>query len=207
MRPLINDARFNRLLTRSALLPLLLMAALSVILIWQIVSLLRVAAWVEHTDVIIAQANLSQKLLLDMETGKRGYLLSGDPTYLQPYRSGEAQMDGALARLDALVRNSLVQRRRVSDIQSLRAQWGTDARAEIGRVALGRGVSLPSAQDNHGKQLMDSMRAQFGAFIVEEEDLRAVRVEAARGRANAAIGIALLAALAGGSLLGLSARL
>ena len=206
MRPLINEARFNRLLTRSALLPLLLMAALSVVLIWQIVSLLRMAAWVEHTDVIIAQANLSQKLLLDMETGKRGYLLSGDPTYLQPYRSGEAQMDGALARLDTLVRDNLVQRRRVSDIQSLRAQWATDARAEIGRVVPGRGVSLPSAQDNHGKQLMDSMRAQFGAFIVEEEDLRAVRVEAARGRANAAIGIALLAALAGGSLLGLSAR-
>jgi len=206
MRPLINEARFNRLLTRSALLPLLLMAALAVVLIWQVVSLLRVAAWVEHTDIVVAQANLSQKLLLDMETGKRGYLLSGAPNYLQPYRSGEAQVDGALARLGTLTGDNPVQRGRVAEIQSLRTQWGADARAEIGRVTPGRGVSLPFTQDNRGKQLMDAMRVQFGAFITEEEDLRAARVEAARGRANAAIGIALLAALAGGGLLGLSAR-
>ena len=41
MRPLINEARFNRLLTRAALLPLLLMAALSGLLIWQVSPLLR----------------------------------------------------------------------------------------------------------------------------------------------------------------------
>ena len=50
MRPLINEARFNRLLTRAALLPLLLMALLSALLIWQIVILLHVFEWVEHTD-------------------------------------------------------------------------------------------------------------------------------------------------------------
>jgi len=83
---------------------------------------------------------------------------------------------------------------------------GADARAGIGQVAPGRGVSLPFTQDNRGKQLMDAMRAQFGAFITQEEDLRAVRFEAARRSANTAIGIALLAALAGGGLLGLSAR-
>ena len=49
-RPTINEARFNRLLTRAALLPLLLMAVLSGLLIWQIADMLRVFAWVEHTD-------------------------------------------------------------------------------------------------------------------------------------------------------------
>ena len=206
MRPLINEARFNRLLTRSALLPLLLMAALSAVLIWQVLSLLRVAVWVEHTDIVVAQANLSQKLLLDMETGKRGYLLSGDPKFLQPYRSGEAQVDGALAHLSTLVRDSPIQRRRVGEIQSLRTQWGADARTGIDQVAPSRGVRLAFTPDNRGKQLMDAMRAQFGAFITQEEGLRAVRFEAARRSANTAIGIALLAVLAGGGMLGLSAR-
>ena len=101
MRSLISETRFNRLLIRAALLPLLLMAVLSAVLIWQIVSLLRVFAWVEQTDRTIAQANLSEKLMLDMETGKRGYLLSGDPHYLEPYRNGVAQIGPALDNLDA----------------------------------------------------------------------------------------------------------
>jgi len=206
MRPLINEARFNRLLTRSALLPLLLMAALSALLIWQIVSLLRVFAWVEHTDAVVAQANLAQKLLLDMETGKRGYLLSGDPRYLQPYRSGEAQVDPALDRLGALSHDNPVQRQRVSDLRTLRERWDADARIGIAQAGPGRDVKLSSTQDNSGKQLMDAMRARFSAFIAQEEDLRRVRSEATRQKARAALVSALLAALIGGGLLALMAR-
>ena len=206
MRPLINETRFNRLLTRSALLPLLLMAALSGLLIWQIASLLHVFAWVEHSDAVVSQANLTQKLLLDMETGKRGYLLSGDPRYLQPYQNGEAQVDPALERLGTLTRDNPAQQERVSELQTLRGRWDANARTEIAQVRPGRGVRLPSAGDNRGKQLMDAMRAQFTAFIAEEEELRSARSQAARQRARAAIAGALLAALVGGGLLALSAR-
>ena len=206
MRPLINEARFNRLLTRAALLPLLLMAVLSAILIWQIVSLLRVFAWVEHTDSVIAQANLSQKLILDMETGKRGYLLSGDPRYLQPYRSGDARIGPALDRLGALAQDNPSQRERIAVLRTQREQWGADARVAILGGRPGTGPGLPPAQDNRGKQLMDAMRAQFTGFITEEEQLRSERAEAARRRARIAIGTAILAALVGGGLLGLSAR-
>ena len=92
--PLISEVRFNRLLSRAAVLPLLLMAALSGLLIWQIVNLLHVFEWVGHTDTVISEANVTQKLLLDMETGKRGYLLTGKVEYLQPYQS--AGIAGAL---------------------------------------------------------------------------------------------------------------
>ncbi|MDQ2799574.1 MAG: PAS domain S-box protein, partial [Armatimonadota bacterium] len=206
MRPLINEARFNRLLTRAALLPLLLMAVLSVILIWQIVSLLRVFAWVEHTDSVIAQANLSQKLMLDMETGKRGYLLSGDPQYLQPYRSGDAQIGPALDRLGTLSQDNPAQRQRLGILRALQAQWSVDSRIAISGARPIAGPGLPRAQDNHGKRLMDDMRQQFTAFVGEEEQLRGARSETARRRAGIAIATAILAALIGGGLLAFSSR-
>ena len=206
MRPLINEVRFNRLLTRAALLPLLLMALLSALLIWQIVTLLHVFEWVEHTDQVIAQANLSQKLMLDMETGKRGYLLSGDPRYLEPYRSGQAQIAPALDRLARLTQDNSSQQQRVKDLETLRRRWSADAGAAIARRQRLAAVRLPSAENNQGKQLMDAARTQFTALIEEEEDLRRVRREDARGSARTAIGTALLAALIGGGLLALSAR-
>ncbi len=206
MRSLISEARFNRLLIRAALLPLLLMVTLSAVLIWQIVSLLHVFAWVERTDKTLSQANLSEKLMLDMETGKRGYLLSGDPRYLEPYQNGEAKVGLALDSLEALSGDNPIQGRRIGEIRTLRAQWDVDAGQAIAAVKPGFGSRLPFAQDNRGKQVMDAMRQQFADFITEEESLRQTRSEAARQGARVAIVTALLAALGGGILLAVSAR-
>jgi CHASE3 domain sensor protein len=49
------------------------------------------------------QAGISdvQRDLTDMETGQRGYLLTGDPAYLQPYTTAKARIGGDLADLRA----------------------------------------------------------------------------------------------------------
>ena len=206
MLSLINEARFNRLLARSALLPLLLMGVLSMLLTWQIANLLHVFSWVEHTDAAIAQANLSQKLLLDMETGKRGYLLTNELRFLEPYLSGEEQIDPALSRLKSLTQDNPEQTDRVTQISSMRREWDADARLEIERRKTGRKASFSATGDNRGKQLMDAMRVQFSSFISKEESLRSARSQTARVSAKVAIASALLAALFGGGLLAFSAR-
>ncbi len=206
MRPIISEARFNRLLTRAALLPLGLMALLSGLLLWQITNLLRVFAWVDRTDKIIAQANASQKLLLDMETGKRGYLLTSDPTYLQPYTHGDALIDPALTALAASVQDSSAQARRVQQIQTLRVQWGRDARAKIASVTPQRPFVRGTDLTPQGKTLMDAMRVQFNDFISTEDAMRVNRSTVARQTARNVILTALLAALAGGGLLALLSR-
>ena len=206
MRPIISETRFNRLLTRAALLPLGLMALLSVLLLWQITNLLHVFAWVDTTDKIIAQANVSQKLLLDMETGKRGYLLTSNPDYLEPYTNGDARIDPALTALAASVQDSPAQARRVQTIQALRGRWGEDARAKIAAVTPGTPFVRQKSGLPLGKTLMDEMRGQFDGFIATEDAMRVHRSEAARRTAWQVITTALLAALAGGGLLALLSR-
>ena len=206
MRPLINEARFNRLLTRSALLPLLLMAVLSGLLIWQINHLLAVFEWEGHSDQVIAQTNLTQKLLLDRETGKRGYLLTGDPKFLQPYSAAGAEVGPALTELDGLVADTPAQRQRVAAIRMLSAQWDDDAQAVIAHAGVLSRTTLHHAPDDTGKRLMDAMRVQFDGLLTAEARARAVRSETTRRTAQGVIMTALAAALAGGLLLGLSAR-
>src|SRR3569832_1885712 len=73
----ISKTNFRHRLALALALPLVLMSLLAVILIGQISHLTSVMQWVEHTDQVIAQANYTQKLLVDMETGLRCYLVMG----------------------------------------------------------------------------------------------------------------------------------
>ncbi len=204
MRPLISEVRFNRLLSRAALLPLLLMAALSGLLIWQIVNLLHVFEWVGHTDEVISQANATQKLLLDMETGKRGYLLTGKPEYLQPYQSADVEVPAAFRRLAAGVASDPAQSKHVDSIQRIYKPWAAYSAAQI--QGFKPGLAFQQRYDGRGKLRMDQMRGEFTVLIAAEEHLRGERAAAARRTAFEVIWTALLAALLGGAFLALSSR-
>ncbi len=204
MRPLISERRFNRLLTRAAFLPLLLMALLSALLIGQIVTLLHAFEWVSHTDTVIAQANITQKLLLDMETGKRGYMLTRNRGYLAPYLDASGQVPAALDQLTTDLRGNDAQRQRVAVLQGLYTQWSGFSKTQIAQAKPGQ--MMKQNYDGTGKILMDRMRGQFTALIATEERLRAVREQDVHRTAYGVIGSALLAALVGGALLAFLSR-
>ena len=75
----VSQMTFRRLLTRSVVVPPALLGLLALVFLGQIVYLLSAAQWVDHTDRVIARANALLKLLVDGETGMRGYLVTGDP--------------------------------------------------------------------------------------------------------------------------------
>ena len=204
MRPLISELRFNRLLTRAAVLPLVLMATLSALLIWQVTHLLHVFEWVDHTDTVIAQANTAQKLMLDMETGKRGFMLSGDRKFLEPYTEAADQITPAMNTLAGMVSDNPAQFKRLAVLEGQRAQWDSDSEQEIYKVKV-TGPRL-GVRDYEGKRLMDKMRLQFADIIGTEEHLRAERSRAARQAAQRTILGALFAAIGGGIALGWLSR-
>lgn len=60
--------------------------------------LLSVIQWAEHTDRVINNANEAVKLTVDLETGMRGYLLSGDEKFLEPYETARPRVAVAVKR-------------------------------------------------------------------------------------------------------------
>src|SRR5690348_13935312 len=57
---------------------------------------------VSHTHAVEAQIAAVETALGDAETGQRGYLLTGDATYLAPYTAARASINAQVARLQAL---------------------------------------------------------------------------------------------------------
>ncbi len=72
---------------------------------------------VQTHDLIVAIGQL-QSEMQDAETGQRGYLLTGDERYLEPFEQAKVQIVSRLAALDSLVAQSPFQSRRLGDLKA-----------------------------------------------------------------------------------------
>src|SRR5467141_2431409 len=65
----------------------------------------RIAALTLESSMIQADISGVLKDLTDMETGQRGYLLTGDPAYLQPYTDAKGRIETGFVSLRAGLAN------------------------------------------------------------------------------------------------------
>jgi signal transduction histidine kinase/CHASE3 domain sensor protein len=144
---------------------------------------------VVHTLEVIGAANGAFADLVDMETSYRGFLLTGDDTFLQPYLDADREIDGELARLESLTPDSQPQIERWRSIQEQMAQWRHEA-TEPG-IALRRAVTAgTAAQDDltrfvaagEGRRRFTMMRSTFEQVLSAESSLLSERQADVNGR-------------------------
>ncbi|MFC5747635.1 sensor histidine kinase [Actinomadura rugatobispora] len=100
-----------------------------------------------------------QAALLDQETGVRGYVLTGDPSFLEPYRRGQRAERQAAGRLVALVREVPEAGADVRRINGLAAAWRTSyTEPVVDRVAERGPGSVDAATVRGGKAGFDRLR-------------------------------------------------
>ncbi|TXN46262.1 CHASE3 domain-containing protein [Methylobacterium sp. WL7] len=134
--------------------------------------------WSEHTyDVLNVNASLITTMV-DRETGLRGYLVTADPAFLAPYRSGTQAFDANLQRLRTLTSDNPAQQARIAEVETLAKRWQADiAEPEIGLMG------QPSTQAEArarvgagaGRALMDAIRAKGGEIEATERTLLTAR--------------------------------
>jgi CHASE3 domain sensor protein len=108
------------------------------------------------------QAKLSGVLkdLTDMETGQRGYLLTGDPGYLQPYTDAKTRIEMDFVDLRAGLSNRTQRERSLeSQLESLADSKQTEMEHSINLRQQGyRHRSFKLVDTNEGKDCMDEIR-------------------------------------------------
>ena len=102
--------------------------------------------------------------MLDQETGLRGYALTGEREFLEPYERGQQDFDRAVREAQAGRGAERATTRLVADLTATARQWQANARIAVDQVER-RGPRAISIDDTHTrKALMDRFRTEVAAL-------------------------------------------
>jgi signal transduction histidine kinase len=197
----------RRMVIASALLALLTSAAFAVLLL-AIRDQRSSAQLARHAQEVLAGADRVERLLVDIETGTRGYLLTGDNRFLQPAHAGEAGFAQASSELVDLTK-ILEQNETPGTLTAINVSGTARAiklkgeayirdyfRPLIAAAARGDPAARSVEQAELGKVMFDDIRSDFSTLEQAEQRVAAERDDRASENANKAT-IAAIAGLGG----------
>jgi PAS domain S-box-containing protein len=117
---------------------------------------------VDRADVVILHANRLIKLMVDEETGLRGFVLSRNPVFLQPLQAADQQIEPEFNILFSMVHRP-DQVARLHRLQDTHQQWEKKAYQEIHSDPFD--ASTTEQHMLQRKQDMDKLRAQMDEFL------------------------------------------
>ncbi|BAZ14765.1 multi-sensor hybrid histidine kinase [Calothrix sp. NIES-4071] len=95
----------------------------------------------------------------DAETGQRGYILTGQKAYLEPYQTAQVTIEQEIKELKGLVTNSRYQKKQIKTLEPLIKAKLAELKQTIElRQNQGFDAALQVIQTNQGKNLMDDIR-------------------------------------------------
>jgi methyl-accepting chemotaxis protein len=154
---------------------------------------------VTHTHAVLEDLAHVLSLMKDAETGQRGFLLTGDEAYLEPYTAALGGVSRTMDDLRTLTTDNQHQQTRIAEAAPLIDSKLTELRRTIElRRSQGLDAALRVVVTGEGKKSMDDLRRVIAAMDQEERDLlqqRNAAAEEGAQSAKATIAIGSLVAL------------
>src|SRR5262249_37992313 len=149
------------------LLPLTLLLLLAAVLLWEVGSLLQAQERARRSQETLTQVERVRQLFIDRETGVRGYLLTGDPVFLEPYHAAGQRLPQAVEELEQGLAGEPL---RETWLDELRERWRNWEDVATQQLALFRqeGEWLALVRSGEGKYRMDAIRATLDSIVAEE---------------------------------------
>lgn len=163
-------------------------------LIWAITELRAADAAVTRSATNLRAAFELEKLLIDMETGLRGFVITQEERFLEPWNLGREQFPLSAQQLVSQDSEESEQSMRLQSIASLGMSYiGDYGEPLIAAARVGHPSAFSVATTEQGKARMDELRSLFASYIETE---RAAYL-AQQGTADHAADIATVGATVG----------
>ncbi|MEQ7123693.1 CHASE3 domain-containing protein [Actinopolymorpha sp. B11F2] len=156
-----------------------------------------------HALQVVAAAHEFERVVVDLETGQRGYLLTGDKQFLQPWNAARRELPRTSMRLEQLTdgtplaatADQLV-RSGESYVSDYSVPLVEAAQGDPGVGTQGGGGALDAAATAEGKRRVDAIRADVDRLSTNADEL-ARQGEASWNRSARATNVAIAAGIAG----------
>jgi diguanylate cyclase (GGDEF)-like protein/PAS domain S-box-containing protein len=141
-----------------------------------------------QTQKVLAKLEDLVSKMKDAETGQRGYLLTGDEDYLEPYRAAVSVVDQEVKELRKLTADNSIHQQQINTLESLMAKKLAELKQTIDlRSSKGYQAALQVVLTNKGKNFMDEIRQIAREIENEEERLLIQRSQRAQASINKTI--------------------
>jgi signal transduction histidine kinase len=161
----------------------------------------------QHSAQVLVMANRLERLIIDMETGVRGFALTGQDQFLEPWREAIAAYPGQIDALERLVSGTATQLDRARQIATAGTSYIDDYATPLIEAARRDPVAAQTSTATvEGKRRVDAMREDFDGLVAAEQSVAlaqqrrsdtAARRASAAGVAGLIASIALIAAYTG----------
>ncbi|BAY65203.1 multi-sensor hybrid histidine kinase [Calothrix brevissima NIES-22] len=141
-----------------------------------------------HTYQVLGLLQDLNSKLQQAETGQRGYIITGEKRYLEPYQAAIESIDQPLTKLREFTADNPVQQHRLERLQPLIAERITIMQKVLElRDSQGLEAAKKLILTDEGKRLMDKIRYLTDEMKLEENELLTQRSNQAKAAARATI--------------------
>jgi signal transduction histidine kinase len=182
------------MLIASGLLALLIGAAFAVLLS-SVADLRALERRARQSEEVLEIANLLERRVVDLESSQRGFVITGDDHFLDPWRRAQAVFPEEAATLERLVASDPTQQTRARRIvEGTRSYLRDYSIPLVATARRDRAAAQTEAVTDEGRRRMEAIRDEFTSFLAAERGLTAARErrsDAAAERAIAAAAVGL----------------
>ncbi|MEY8204917.1 MAG: CHASE3 domain-containing protein [Bermanella sp.] len=134
-------------------------------------SLLDNQAWVAHTQQVISSTSEIEKLVVDLETGERGFLITGKEAFLQPYVDAQQKLIKKIDDTKDLVSDNPGQVKKIEKIEQLINDWLEEAahveihtRRQVATGTVTAELLQQRLREGVGKGILDNIRQDLDSL-------------------------------------------
>ena len=190
----------RRMLVASGLLALVIATAFAVLLT-SVADLRTSERRARESEEVLVVANRLERLVVDLETGQRGFIITGQERFLQPWHDAQVAFPDQARNLQQLVADNPEQQARAQRLTQQIDSYLLDYSIPLVTAAYQDPAAARSeAATDEGRRRTDAIRTEFDQFVATEQQLAAAREQRSDAVASRAI-IAAAAGLAGSILL------
>ena len=166
---------------------------LGFVLLTALIAAIFAFTYTQRQDYQIYQRSASSEQLLakvfddlqNAETGQRGFLLTGEQSYLEPYNQAKAAADEDFTRLANVLDGQPTDQSELSALRGLSDQKFTEMQTSIRLFSAGRhDEALALIRTGTGRALMDQIRAEVAKLAAGYQQRRDTRFRSARQAGN-----------------------
>ncbi|MBS1662162.1 MAG: CHASE3 domain-containing protein, partial [Bacteroidetes bacterium] len=149
--------------------------------------------WVDHTDSVLLKLSNISTVLRDAESGQRGYLLTGDTTFLRAFNSAQDRVHAIVDSVETLIGDNPSQRTNMKSLREVAFQPLTVMGIIINQKKTDNIYSQDDLQK--ARELMRQTRMLLSRMEVEEHRLMDERVAKVRAYSNYTPALIVIAAV------------